>query len=132
MGLREGACRGPARTGVPQVLLLPLPATAQGMDVVEALAGLPRVADNTGSPYFQAGKALGAWGYYVGLVSRPGAGLGGRQRWDAAWRCTGVLQTRSAAATAATAGDKRADVAQRAFNKPFSKIVVVECGFVYP
>jgi len=28
------------------------------------------------------------------------------------------------------AGDKRADVAQRAFNKPFNKIVVNECGIL--
>ncbi len=29
-----------------------------------------------------------------------------------------------------TAGDKRADVAQRAFNKPFAKITVNECGLL--
>lgn len=28
------------------------------------------------------------------------------------------------------AGDKRANVAERAFNKPFNKIVVEECGFL--
>lgn len=57
----------------------------QGMDVVEAIAALPRVKDNTNSPFFQAGKV---------------------------------------------AGDKRADVAQRAFNKPFAKITVNECGLL--
>lgn len=30
------------------------------MDVVQAIAALPRVKDNTGSPFFQAGKASGA------------------------------------------------------------------------
>lgn len=57
----------------------------QGMDVVAALAALPRVKDNTYSPFFQAGKI---------------------------------------------SGDKRANVAERAFNKPFSKVVVDECGFL--
>lgn len=32
---------------------------AQGMDVVAALAALPRVKDNTNSPFFQAGKLSG-------------------------------------------------------------------------
>jgi peptidyl-prolyl cis-trans isomerase B (cyclophilin B) len=31
----------------------------QGMDVVQAIAALPRVKDNTNSPFFQAGKAAG-------------------------------------------------------------------------
>ncbi|KAL4447457.1 hypothetical protein ABPG75_004676 [Micractinium tetrahymenae] len=57
----------------------------QGMDVVQAIAALPRVKDNTNSPFFQAGKL---------------------------------------------AGDKRADVAQRAFNKPYAKITVNECGLL--
>ncbi|KAI7843260.1 hypothetical protein COHA_003094 [Chlorella ohadii] len=57
----------------------------EGMDVVAALAALPRVKDNTSSPFFQAGKL---------------------------------------------SGDKRADVAQRAFNKPFARIVVSECGLL--
>lgn len=60
-------------------------APVQGLDVVERIAALPRVKDNTGSPYFQAGKAL---------------------------------------------GDKRADVAQRAFNKPFNKIRIEECSLL--
>lgn len=30
----------------------------------------------------------------------------------------------------ACAGDKRADVAQRAFNKPFNKIRIEECGLL--
>ncbi len=29
------------------------------MDVVEAIAALPRVKDNTNSPFFQAGKVAG-------------------------------------------------------------------------
>jgi hypothetical protein len=33
--------------------------TAQGMEVVQAIAQLPRVKDNTNSPFFQAGKAAG-------------------------------------------------------------------------
>lgn len=33
----------------------------QGMDVVQAIAALPRVKDNTNSPFFQAGKASGGW-----------------------------------------------------------------------
>ncbi|EFN59900.1 hypothetical protein CHLNCDRAFT_132922 [Chlorella variabilis] len=57
----------------------------QGMDVVRAVAALPRVKDNTNSPFFQYGKAT---------------------------------------------GDKRADVAQRAFKKAFNKIVVDECGYL--
>ena len=40
-------------------LNLVLGRVVEGMDVVEKIAGLPRVADNTGSPYFMAGKALG-------------------------------------------------------------------------
>lgn len=36
-----------------------LPPPCQGMDVVEALAALPRVKDNTSSPFFQAGKLSG-------------------------------------------------------------------------
>lgn len=35
-----------------------------------------------------------------------------------------------AAPDAGLAGDKRADVAQRAFNKPFAKITVNECGLL--
>jgi hypothetical protein len=38
--------------------------------------------------------------------------------------------SQSPVAAAAAAGDKRADVAQRAFNKPFAKIRVDECGYV--
>ncbi|KAI3429274.1 hypothetical protein D9Q98_005370 [Chlorella vulgaris] len=57
----------------------------EGMEVVQAIAALPRVKNNTNSPFFQYGKAT---------------------------------------------GDKRADVAQRAFNKPYSKIRVEECGFL--
>lgn len=55
----------------------------EGMEVVQALAALPRVRNNSDSPFFKAGKA---------------------------------------------AGDKRADVAERAFGKPFAKIVVDRCG----
>ena len=54
-----------------------------GMDVVAAIAALPVVKDNTGSPFFQLGKAN---------------------------------------------GDKRANVAERSFNKPFAKVVVDACG----
>lgn len=57
----------------------------QGLDVVEKLAALPRVKDNSGSPFFKAGKA---------------------------------------------SGDKRANVAERAFGKPFGKIVIQECGLL--
>ena len=56
-----------------------------GQDVVDRLALLPRVKNNSGSPFFQAGKA---------------------------------------------AGDKRAKVAERAFGKPFSKIVIEDCGLL--
>jgi peptidyl-prolyl cis-trans isomerase B (cyclophilin B) len=55
----------------------------EGQEVVEALAAIPRVKDNSGSAFFQAGKA---------------------------------------------AGDKRADVAERAFGRPFAKVVIWESG----
>lgn len=57
----------------------------EGQAVVDALAALPRVKDNSESPFFKAGKA---------------------------------------------AGDKRASVAERAFGKPFAKIVVEGCGLL--
>ena len=50
-----------------------------------ALAALPRVPDNTSSPFFQAGKR---------------------------------------------AGDKRADVAERSFGKPYAKVVIDSCGLL--
>lgn len=56
-----------------------------GQDIVDRLALLPRVKNNSGSPFFQAGKA---------------------------------------------AGDKRAKVAERAFGKPFAKIVIEDCGLL--
>jgi peptidyl-prolyl cis-trans isomerase B (cyclophilin B) len=55
----------------------------EGQDVVDAISALPRVKDNSGSPFFKAGKA---------------------------------------------GGDGRARVAERAFGKSFSKIVIMECG----
>ena len=57
----------------------------EGQDVVDALSALPRVKDNSGSPFFKAGKA---------------------------------------------GGDGRARVAERAFGKPFAKIVISECGLL--
>lgn len=56
-----------------------------GQDVVDRLASLPRVKNNSESPFFKAGKA---------------------------------------------AGDKRAKVAERAFGKPFSKIVIENSGLL--
>ena len=53
--------------------------------MVDALAALPRVPDNTSSPFFQAGKR---------------------------------------------AGDKRADVAERSFGKPYAKVVIDACGLL--
>jgi len=43
----------------------------QGMDVVEAIAALPRVKDNTNSPFFQAGKMSGGWVGGSNLRSNP-------------------------------------------------------------
>ena len=77
----SGADQPPTLTPHPS----PLYPSAQGLDLVQQLAALPRVKDNTASPFFQAGKA---------------------------------------------AGDKRADVAERAFGKPFAKIVVERCGLL--
>jgi peptidyl-prolyl cis-trans isomerase B (cyclophilin B) len=57
----------------------------EGQDVVEAIAALPRVKDNSSSPFFKAGKA---------------------------------------------GGDGRARVAERAFNKAYAKIVIMECGLL--
>jgi peptidyl-prolyl cis-trans isomerase B (cyclophilin B) len=57
----------------------------EGQAVVDKLVALPRVKDNSSSPFFQAGKK---------------------------------------------SGDGRARVAERAFNKPFNKIVIDECGLL--
>ena len=57
----------------------------EGQEFVEALEALPRVKDNSGSAFFQAGKA---------------------------------------------AGDKRADVAERAFGRPFAKVAIWESGIL--
>ncbi len=80
----------------------------KGMDVVAAMSALPRVKDNTNSPFFRYGKATGGW--LCVLVQC-------RRCWIAEQQ-----------AAAAAVGDKRADVAQRAFKKAFNKIVVDECG----
>ena len=56
-----------------------------GMDVVEKLQKLPRVKNNTNSPFFQAGKK---------------------------------------------AGDLRANVAELAFDRPFSKVIISNCGLL--
>mmetsp|Transcript_39097 Transcript_39097/g.99040 ORF Transcript_39097/g.99040 Transcript_39097/m.99040 type:complete len:318 (-) Transcript_39097:587-1540(-) len=57
----------------------------QGMDIVQTIAALPAVKDNTMSPYFKAAKAI---------------------------------------------GDKRADVAEKGFKRPYSKIVVAKSGLL--
>lgn len=57
----------------------------EGMEVVRAVAALPRVKDNSGSPFFLAGKA---------------------------------------------AGDKRAIVAERGFDRAFARIVIEESGLL--
>eukprot|EP01018_Ginkgo_biloba_P007778 Gb_20584 [translate_table: standard] len=54
-----------------------------GMDVVDKIARVKVVQENTGSPYFQVAKLI---------------------------------------------GDKRAVVAERGFNRPYSKIVITKCG----
>eukprot|EP00889_Picochlorum_renovo_P006058 jgi/Picre1/33088/NNA_008414.t1 len=54
-----------------------------GMDIVEELRNLPRVKNNTSSPFFQAGKK---------------------------------------------SGDKRANVAEMSFDRPFAKVIVKNCG----
>lgn len=54
-----------------------------GMDIVEKLRHLPRVKNNTNSPFFQAGKK---------------------------------------------SGDKRANVAEMSFDRPFSKVIIKNCG----
>ncbi|WPT11135.1 Peptidyl-prolyl cis-trans isomerase CYP26-2 [Picochlorum sp. SENEW3] len=54
-----------------------------GMGIVEKLRNLPRVKNNTSSPFFQAGKK---------------------------------------------SGDKRANVAEMSFDRPFSKVIVKNCG----
>lgn len=56
-----------------------------GLDVVEKLQGLPRVKNNTNSPFFQAGK---------------------------------------------TFKDRRANVAELSFDRPFSKVIIKNCGLV--
>ena len=66
-------------------LNLVLGRVVEGMDVVERIAALPRAADNGGSPYFMAGKAL---------------------------------------------GDKRALVAEKAFGKPYSRVIIEDCGLL--
>ncbi len=57
----QNACRMHAECNCRQAHHALLMATpfAQGMDVVAALAALPRVKDNTNSPFFQAGKLSG-------------------------------------------------------------------------
>lgn len=57
----------------------------EGFDVVQEISKLPRVKDNTNSPFFKAGKA---------------------------------------------AGDKRANVAEKGFNRPFSKILIQQSGIL--
>lgn len=57
----------------------------RGMDVVKQLQELPRVKNNTNSPFFQAGK---------------------------------------------TFKDRRANVAELSFDKPFSKVLIKNCGLV--
>uniref|UniRef100_A0A0D9UVX8 PPIase cyclophilin-type domain-containing protein n=1 Tax=Leersia perrieri TaxID=77586 RepID=A0A0D9UVX8_9ORYZ len=54
-----------------------------GMDVVDKIAAVPTVRDNTASPYFRVAKLI---------------------------------------------GDKRAVVAERGFNRPYTKILVTNCG----
>jgi peptidyl-prolyl cis-trans isomerase B (cyclophilin B) len=56
-----------------------------GMDVVKRLQELPRVKNNTNSPFFQAGK---------------------------------------------TFKDRRANVAELSFDRPFSKVLIKNCGLV--
>ncbi|EIE24486.1 cyclophilin-like protein [Coccomyxa subellipsoidea C-169] len=56
-----------------------------GMDVVEAIAQLPSVKANTGSPFFKVAKI---------------------------------------------AGDKRADVAEKGFGRPFKRVVIAQSGVV--
>ncbi|KAF0898979.1 hypothetical protein E2562_012672 [Oryza meyeriana var. granulata] len=55
----------------------------EGMDVVDKIAAVPTVKDNTASPYFRVAKLI---------------------------------------------GDKRAVVAERGFNRPYTKILVTSCG----
>nr|QSQ68589.1 hypothetical protein PY_019668 [Puya raimondii] len=57
----------------------------EGMDVVERIAAVKTVKDNTTSPYFRVAKLI---------------------------------------------GDKRAVVAERGFNRPYSKVVVTNCGLL--
>ncbi|OAY63470.1 Peptidyl-prolyl cis-trans isomerase CYP26-2, chloroplastic [Ananas comosus] len=57
----------------------------EGMDVVERIAMVKTVKDNTSSPYFRVAKLI---------------------------------------------GDKRAVVAERGFNRPYSKVVVTNCGLL--
>lgn len=52
------------------------------MDVVQAIADLPRVKDNTASPFFQAGKAAG------GALS--GTGRWGIEGWRPAAQQHGI------------------------------------------
>ena len=95
------------------------------MDVVSRLAALPRVKDNTASPFFQArpGAAHG-----LSVLASGAASLRPRRRRLALLmmqhaRCPcPILQAGKAA------GDKRADVAERAFGRPFAKIVIERCG----
>ena len=87
----------------------------EGMDVVRAVAALPRVKNNEGSLFFKAGKVAGAW-------------AGGRTRECArAPPEASPLPVGSSSPVAPATGDKRADVAERAFNKPFAKVLIEEC-----
>lgn len=125
----------------------------QGMEVVAAIAALPRVKDNTGSPFFQAGKASGEGSHTPGGSVGQGPNVAGTgMLLEAVFACSALVSdvavgcwwyprphvhlsayphtTLRLASAIVDAGDKRADVAQRAFNKPFAKIVINECGFV--
>jgi hypothetical protein len=64
----------------------------QGMDVVCAIAALPRVKDNSESPFFKAGKASGGWQAYglTVLVFVTCEQTRATQRW-AVWFCAVVF-----------------------------------------
>lgn len=88
-----------------------------GMDVVAKIAAVPTVRDNTASPYFRSTVFPLPLPCSLSepLILLPPAND----------RC---VSTNNVCRVAKLIGDKRAVVAERGFNRPYTKILVTNCG----
>jgi peptidyl-prolyl cis-trans isomerase B (cyclophilin B) len=84
-----------------------------GMDVVAKIAAVPTVRDNTDSPYF---RSVVCFSLSLSLS---------RNHWLAPHM---MCVRTNAYRVAKLIGDKRAVVAERGFNRPYTKILVTNCG----